>query len=99
MSPPSASSRVGTSKAERAYTGAGLWCYTQLIALDDAVASPPNGAALMVGGFMKVGTPEPLMDELVRQRQRELAVNDTASPGIGIGIGKLVTLRRFGYWS
>lgn len=47
----------------------------------------------MVGGFMGVGTPEPLMDELVRQGRRELAViaNDTASPGIGIG--KLVTAK------
>ncbi|MGH1575135.1 CoA transferase subunit A [Methylobacterium sp. P31] len=65
----------------------------QLIALDDAVASIPDGATLMVGGFMGVGTPEPLMDELVRQGRRELTViaNDTASPGTGIG--KLVTAK------
>ena len=47
----------------------------------------------MVGGFMGIGTPEPLMDELVLQGRRELTViaNDTAAPGIGIDIGKLVT--------
>jgi acetate CoA/acetoacetate CoA-transferase alpha subunit len=51
----------------------------RMITLDQAVASIPNGATLMVGGFMGVGTPEPLMDELVRQGRRELTViaNDT----------------------
>ncbi|GEP07100.1 acetyl-CoA--acetoacetyl-CoA transferase subunit alpha [Methylobacterium oxalidis] len=64
-----------------------------MIALDEAVASIPDGATLMVGGFMGVGTPEPLMDELVRQGRRELTIvaNDTASPGVGIG--KLVTAK------
>ncbi|MER2267924.1 CoA transferase subunit A [Methylobacterium oxalidis] len=65
----------------------------RMIALDEAVASIPDGATLMVGGFMGVGTPEPLMDELVRQGRRELTIvaNDTASPGVGIG--KLVTAK------
>ncbi len=59
--------------------------------LEEAVAPIPDGASLMIGGFMGVGTPERLVDELVRQRKRELTViaNDTAMPGIGIG--KLVT--------
>lgn len=57
------------------------------IPLKEAVAMIPDGASLMVGGFMAVGTPEPLMDELVRQGKRDLTVmgNDTASPGVGIG--------------
>ena len=47
----------------------------------------PAGATLMIGGFMGVGTPEPLVDELVRQEKGDLTViaNDTAAPGIGIG--------------
>jgi acetate CoA/acetoacetate CoA-transferase alpha subunit len=47
----------------------------------------PAGATLMVGGFMGVGTPEPLVDELVRQKKDDLTViaNDTAAPGVGIG--------------
>jgi acetate CoA/acetoacetate CoA-transferase alpha subunit len=51
----------------------------------------PDGASLMVGGFMGVGTPERLIDEIVRQGKRNLTViaNDTAMPGRGIG--KLVT--------
>ncbi len=57
------------------------------IPLKEAVAMIPNGARLMIGGFMGCGTPEPLMDELVRQGKRDLTViaNDTATPGLGIG--------------
>ncbi|WP_414471312.1 CoA transferase subunit A [Microvirga sp. M2] len=63
------------------------------IKLQDAVAMIPAGATLMVGGFMGVGTPEPLVDELVRQQRGDLTViaNDTAAPGIGIG--KLITAK------
>ena len=61
------------------------------IALKDAVAMIPDGASLMIGGFMGVGTPERLIDELVRQGKRGLTViaNDTAMPGREIG--KLVS--------
>jgi acetate CoA/acetoacetate CoA-transferase alpha subunit len=47
----------------------------------------PDGASLMIGGFMAVGTPERIMDEIVRQNKRDLTViaNDTAAPGKGIG--------------
>jgi acetate CoA/acetoacetate CoA-transferase alpha subunit len=57
----------------------------------DAVAKIPDGASLMIGGFMGVGTPERIVDEIVRQNKRRLTViaNDTALPGVGIG--KLVS--------
>jgi acetate CoA/acetoacetate CoA-transferase alpha subunit len=57
------------------------------ISLHDAVAMIPDGARLMIGGFMGVGTPESVVDELVRQRKRDLTViaNDNALPGVGIG--------------
>ncbi len=47
----------------------------------------------MIGGFMGVGTPERIVEELVRQNKRDLTViaNDTAMPGRGIG--KLVDAR------
>lgn len=55
--------------------------------LERAVAKIPRGATLMIGGFMAVGTPERIVDELVRQNKRDLTViaNDTAMPGKGIG--------------
>jgi acetate CoA/acetoacetate CoA-transferase alpha subunit len=65
----------------------------QTISLEKAVAIIPDGASLMIGGFMGVGTPHRIIDELVRQRKRSLTViaNDTAAPDVGIG--KLVTER------
>src|SRR6478736_2569441 len=58
-----------------------------------AAALIPDGASLMIGGFMGVGTPELLIDELIRQGKRDLTViaNDTALPGVGVG--KLVTAK------
>jgi acetate CoA/acetoacetate CoA-transferase alpha subunit len=57
------------------------------VSIEDAVALIPNGASIMIGGFMAVGTPERLVEELVRQGKRDLIViaNDTAVPGKGIG--------------
>ena len=59
----------------------------QTLQLDQSVAMIPDGASLMIGGFMSVGTPERVIDEIVRQRKRDLTViaNDTAMPGRGIG--------------
>ncbi|BBO06224.1 acetyl-CoA--acetoacetyl-CoA transferase subunit alpha [Bradyrhizobium ottawaense] len=47
----------------------------------------PAGASVMVGGFMGIGTPERLLDELVRQQKTGLSVicNDAALPGKGVG--------------
>jgi acetate CoA/acetoacetate CoA-transferase alpha subunit len=47
----------------------------------------PDGASLLIGGFMGVGTPERLVDALVARNARDLTViaNDTALPGRGIG--------------
>jgi acetate CoA/acetoacetate CoA-transferase alpha subunit len=57
------------------------------LSLDQSVAMIPDGASLMIGGFMAVGTPERVIDEIVRQKKRDLTViaNDTAAPGKGIG--------------
>lgn len=59
----------------------------QTISLEKSVNMIPDGASLMIGGFMAVGTPERVVDEIVRQNKRDLTViaNDTAMPGKGIG--------------
>ena len=63
------------------------------IPLKESIAMIPDGASVMIGGFMAVGTPERAINELVRQNKRDLTViaNDTASPDQGIG--KLITAR------
>ncbi len=57
------------------------------VSVEEAIAMIPNGATVMVGGFMGVGTPERLLDEMVRQRKSELSIisNDAAMPGKGVG--------------
>ena len=57
------------------------------VSIEEAVAMIPNGASIMVGGFMGVGTPDRLLDELVRQKKSGLTLicNDAAMPGKGVG--------------
>ena len=57
------------------------------VSIEEAVAMIPNGASIMVGGFMGVGTPDRLLDELVRTKKSGFALisNDAARPGQGVG--------------
>ena len=57
------------------------------VSAEEAVAMIPNGARIMVGGFMGVGTPERLLDELVRQKKTDITLisNDAAVPRKGVG--------------
>jgi acetate CoA/acetoacetate CoA-transferase alpha subunit len=57
------------------------------VSVEEAVALIPAGASVMVGGFMGVGTPERLLDEVVRQQKIGLSLicNDAAVPGRGVG--------------
>jgi acetate CoA/acetoacetate CoA-transferase alpha subunit len=57
------------------------------VSVEEAIAMIPAGASIMVGGFMGVGTPQRLVDEIVRQQKAGLSVisNDAAAPGKGVG--------------
>ncbi|EJW11760.1 Acetyl-CoA:acetoacetyl-CoA transferase, alpha subunit [Rhodovulum sp. PH10] len=60
---------------------------SKVTTIEEAVARIPDGASLMIGGFMGVGSPHALIDELIRQGRRDLTIiaNDTARPGVDIG--------------
>jgi acetate CoA/acetoacetate CoA-transferase alpha subunit len=53
----------------------------------NAIAIIPDGAVIMIGGFLGCGTPDGLVNELIRQGKRNLTIiaNDTANPEVGIG--------------
>jgi acetate CoA/acetoacetate CoA-transferase alpha subunit len=61
--------------------------HMKTISAEQAAAMIPDGASVMLGGFMGVGTPERIVDALVARRTGGLTViaNDTAAPGVGIG--------------
>ncbi|MGF1447428.1 MAG: CoA transferase subunit A [Pikeienuella sp.] len=61
------------------------------IKAEDAAALVPDGAVVLIGGFMGVGSPHRLIDALVARGAKGLTVvaNDNARPGYGIG--KLIT--------
>ncbi len=59
--------------------------------VEEAAALVPDGATVLIGGFMGVGSPHRMIDALVARGVRGLTIvaNDTAKPGVGIG--KLIT--------
>jgi acetate CoA/acetoacetate CoA-transferase alpha subunit len=59
----------------------------KVVSVEDAVAIIPDGASIMVGGFMGIGAPERMLDELARQKKSDLTIiaNDGCLPGKGIG--------------
>lgn len=63
----------------------------KMVTADEAVANIKDGSVVMVGGFMACGTPEILIDALVRKNVKDLTIicNDAGVPGRGVG--KLLT--------
>jgi acetate CoA/acetoacetate CoA-transferase alpha subunit len=61
---------------------------SKAISLAAAVELIPDGASVMIGGFMGCGSPHAILQEFVRQGKKNLTViaNDTARPGVGIGL-------------
>lgn len=58
------------------------------VSVQQAAEMIPDGAVVMIGGFMGVGSPHRLIAELVRQGRKDLTVicNDTSRPDNGIGL-------------
>lgn len=59
----------------------------QAITVDAAIELIPDGASIMIGGFMGIGSPHRMIDALVVAGKKNLTViaNDTGKPNYGIG--------------
>ncbi len=55
--------------------------------IEEAVSRIEDGASIMLGGFMAVGTPEKLIDATIKKGVKNLTIicNDAATPGVGAG--------------
>ena len=60
---------------------------SKLSTFSEAIANLKDGMTIMIGGFLSNGTPERLVDELVKSGIKDLTliVNDTAFPDKGCG--------------
>lgn len=59
----------------------------KVITSDEAAEMVNNGDTILIGGFMAAGTPETIIDALVRKNVQNLTLicNDTAVPERGVG--------------
>lgn len=59
----------------------------KLITMDELVSKLHDGASIMVGGFMDIGTPEAIIDAIVSSQVKNLTIicNDGGLPGVGVG--------------
>ncbi len=71
------------SAAQAAETG-----LRKAVGVTQAAEMIPDGASLMIGGFMGVGSPHRLIAELVRLGRKNFTIiaNDTSRPDNGIGL-------------
>jgi len=59
----------------------------KIVKAEEAISFVNNGDSIMIGGFLTVGTPETLIDELIKQNKKDLTIicNDTSFEDKGIG--------------
>lgn len=59
----------------------------KIVTAEEAISLVKDGDSLMIGGFLGVGTPENLIDELIKQNKKNLTIicNDTSFENKGIG--------------
>lgn len=78
--PPRDAIRIAAERRD----GAGM---RAAISADEAARLVPDGASVMIGGFLAVGSPRRIIDALIARGARGLTIigNDTARPGVGIG--------------
>jgi len=60
---------------------------SKIISLKDAVSVINDGDSILVGGFYAVGTPDDIIDEMIKHGKKDLTVvtNDSGTPTEGVG--------------
>lgn len=60
---------------------------TKMTSYSDFVSKIHDGASIMVGGFMNIGTPEGIIDAILASDVKDLTIicNDAGLPGVGVG--------------
>lgn len=60
---------------------------TKMTSHVDFVSKIYDGASIMVGGFMNIGTPEGIIDAILASDLKDLTIicNDAGLPGVGVG--------------
>ncbi|MBV7276575.1 acetate CoA-transferase subunit alpha [Clostridium sp. PL3] len=59
----------------------------KVMSIDEVMEHIKDGMTIMIGGFMGVGTPEPIIDAMVKKGVKGLTIiaNDTGFPDKGVG--------------
>ncbi|NUU95150.1 branched-chain amino acid dehydrogenase [Marinitoga sp. 1135] len=59
----------------------------KVVKAEEAVKVINDGDSIMIGGFLTIGTPETLIDEIIKQKKKDLTIicNDTSFETKGIG--------------
>ena len=63
----------------------------EIIKITDLKKHLFNGMSIMVGGFMAVGTPELLIDEIVRLNIKDITIICNDAGFVDLGVGKLIS--------
>jgi len=59
----------------------------KFISMEDFVSKIQDGASVMIGGFMNIGTAEGIIDAIIKTDIKDLTIicNDAGLPGVGVG--------------
>ena len=63
----------------------------KIVSIEEAMSCVKDGMAVMIGGFLATGTPECLVDEIVKKGIKDLTVIGNDTGYADKGIGKLVS--------
>ncbi len=67
----------------------------KVISASEAAAIVKDGMTVMVGGFLSVGSPLTIIDELIKQNRKNLTLISNDTSFVDSGVGKMVVNKQF----